>query len=210
MTSKRIELLAKLVTSDRDRVFDLCCDHGQIGLSLSDKINEVVLIDRVGSIIEKLNASDIPRNVTCICQDATKFNYPIKSKDCFIIAGIGGHLLIKILDQIFKHIKEDTELVLSPHSQYEQVWEYLDSKNLIGLEYRSLKEKNIYFEFLKLRFKESAKFKTVPFLDEWSRFQNEEFLEQQIRYFELKSKYEPDKLKWLDFYKSRLYSLKTA
>tara|TARA_Y100000768_G_C23991363_1_gene693741 strand:- start:3409 stop:4044 length:636 start_codon:yes stop_codon:yes gene_type:complete len=208
--SKRIKKLSDLVSPDRLRVFDLCCDHGKIGLACADRIAEVFLIDQVPTIIEKLKATDIPCNVHSLCADASNYQFESKPRDCFIIAGIGGHLATKILANILATGLEGIEIILSPHSHHEVVWEYLERKSVKGISFDRFFDQGKNYEVIKLTVDYTKNFDSLKFLKKWEPLQTEDdFLYKQIDYFTLKSKYEPDQYKWLSFYQARLSYLKS-
>ena len=211
MPSKRIKKLSDPVSFDRLRVFDLCCDHGKIGLACADKTREVILIDQVFSIIESLKATDIPGNVTLLCADATRIELKPQPYDCFIIAGIGGHLATEILANILSQGTEGTEIILSPHSHQEVVWEYLEHKNLLGVSYDRFVDQGKNYEVIKLKVDQAISFDSLSFLKEWEPLLTDDsFLFERIDYYSLKSKHEPDQNRWLCFYQTRLSYLKSS
>lgn len=208
MSSLRIEKLASCVSSDRHRVFDLCCDHGQIGLKAFSEKREIILIDKVPSIVEKIKDSDIPVGVKVLCADATNFKYQSKSTDAYIIAGIGGHLLVKILDCILADKAYGSEFILSPHSHPEALWTFLEERDFEGLAYSRMEEHGKFYEILKLKLTKNHKFRALEFLKARDKSPDETFLMDQIKHYKIKSKHEPDQLYWLSFYERRLSFLK--
>ena len=107
--SERIQRIVSFPTDSYENIYDLCCDHGKIGSQLHARFpsSNVILIDQVNSIIEDIRTlySDIPsKRFSIIKEDCTKLKVERKSKNLFILAGIGGQLAL----DIFKNISSQT------------------------------------------------------------------------------------------------------
>lgn len=107
--SNRINTICDLIPNDVITIYDLCCDHGQIGIEAFKRNNNfrVIFVDRVDSITHALH-SYIPRNsnLTVLTKDAKNLKIKSNKKDLFIIAGIGADLGIKIFDNLYAQNSE--------------------------------------------------------------------------------------------------------
>ena len=102
----RIKCIQSMVEDD-SLVYDLCCDHGIIGIGVIARVSKVYFIDRVESIITRLantlEGTDIPSSKYVVLKrDATKYKFSNFSA-IYIIAGIGGDLAIEIIKNILAH-----------------------------------------------------------------------------------------------------------
>ncbi len=183
-------------------VYDLCCDHGQIGLSVNAR--EVVLLDVVESIIEKIKTTDIPNGYTAICEDATNTKFDISPQTSFILAGIGGHLAVKILNNLYAQRVYGMEIVLCIHSHVEEVYQWLEGKEFEGIDFSFVEENQKFYEIYKLKLKSDNEFKAKEFFIKNSSKVRKEYFKERVSYFELKSRFDSSFLPWLDFYRARL------
>lgn len=185
-------------------VYDLCCDHGQIGLSVTAR--EVVLLDVVESIIDRIKTTDIPSGYTAICEDATNTKFTTSAQTSFILAGIGGHLAVKILKNLYEQRVSGMEIIFCIHSHVEEVYEWLEGKEFEPLDFSFVEENKKFYEIYKLRVKSGYSFKAKQFFINNSNKVHEEYLRERISYFELKARYNSRFQAWLDFYQARLVS----
>lgn len=202
MRSLRIQTIANMVGNYALMVYDLCCDHGQIGLSVNAR--EVVLLDVVESIIEKIKTTDIPHGYTAICEDATNTKFDISPQTSFILAGIGGHLAVKILNNLYAQRVYGMEIVLCIHSHVEEVYQWLEGKEFEGMDFSFVEENQKFYEIYKLKLKSDNEFKAKEFFIKNSSKVHQEYLKERVSYFELKSRFDSSFLPWLDFYRARL------
>ena len=106
-------------------LFDIACDHGLIGLTalIEGKCSEVIFIDQVEKIIEKLNikVKKYPKNfqdkIRMIAINAAKYESYLPTAN-YVIAGIGGNTMLSIIDQILKVVDVKTShFIFVPHQQ---------------------------------------------------------------------------------------------
>lgn len=202
MRSLRIQTIANMVGKHALMVYDLCCDHGQIGLSVTAR--EVILLDVVESIIDKIKTTDIPSGITAICEDATNTKFNITPQTSFILAGIGGHLAIKILNNLYSQRVSGMEIVFCIHSHVEEVYQWLEGKEFEGLDFSFVEENQKFYEIYKLKLKSENEFKARDFFIKNSRKVHPEYLKERLSYFELKNRFDSSFLPWLEFYRARL------
>lgn len=200
--SKRIETIINLVNPDHQQVYDLCCDHGKIGLSLDNPY--VSLIDQVPSIIQNLKGTDIPKNKKPICADAINYHYSPSTISTYILAGIGGHLGVKILENILNFKLDHSEIILCIHSHMEVVLDYLSDKPFRVLNEVGLEDEGKFYEIYKLGFcaNEKPNFGQIIWRDLDSS--KTKYLKEKLEYFALKTRYDSSFKKWLDYYNTQL------
>lgn len=168
--SRRIQELVQIIPTDTQCLYDLCCDHGEIGLAAALKYPElkVILVDTVDTIVEKLipKTTDIPafKNVSIAkkdCRSAT-FNFPEKVQ--FLLAGIGGILAIEILKNLLdaelrEPNKGQAQFICCIHQNLEQFKEYLKNKTDLVVQSKVIisDNKQFYEIFLLVHRGESVK-----------------------------------------------------
>lgn len=196
---KRLSALYKLVDADNTHFYDLCCDHGHLGLAvyLYKQTLKITLNDKIDSICKHLLflTSDIPTNeLTVLNQDASHIKLEIKAQKFIVIAGIGGPLTIKILENLDPQLNDKDTLLLSPHTKIHEFRKYLIGKdyNLIQEEYCF--ENGKHYEILKVTKGNTAK-KVSPVGEElWKNNDKNkaEYLCSMINYYDQKLLYTDD------------------
>ncbi len=109
--------------------FDLCCDHGYLGLGalISDRVPHVTFVDRVPAIIDQL-CDRFPvaldnRRATFVTADAATL-LPRPVHGTIAIAGVGAQVLLDIFGAFaLPSLQEDARLVLQPESRADEVAE---------------------------------------------------------------------------------------
>jgi len=141
--SKRLKAVADLVTEGL-AVADVGTDHGYIPIYLieSQKSRAVIAMDvNDGPLLraaEHIAECQLERYIEVRKSDGLKELYP-GEVDSVIMAGMGGALMIRIMEEgrgILDHL---TEFILQPQSEVARVREYInsyDSVCLQGHEYR--------------------------------------------------------------------------
>ncbi len=191
--SKRIETITTLVGVRHETVFDLCCDHGLIGLEVLKQTNsKVIFVDIVHEIMEKLSinlkATDIPSgNYSIITSNAIDLKVPQNA--CFIIAGIGGELAIKILENILNQV-DQFEVIISANNNLIKLRKFLISKNLKMVDEILVKDNKQFYEILKISHFGNEEITEIG-TKMWQNPKNHhfEYIEQQISYYKKSAKY---------------------
>lgn len=110
--SLRLQKIIDAALGNFNAIYDLCCDHGKIGMALSatDPNLKIYLVDQVDSIINDLY-SYIPKKekIQILKEDCRKLEI-YGQKNLYIIAGIGGHLAVEIFHNIKNQDKDATFL----------------------------------------------------------------------------------------------------
>ena len=147
--SKRLNMIASFVT-DGCCAADIGTDHGYIPIYLVQQgisprafamdINKGPL-ERAKQHIEEMGLQD---RIVCLLSDGLN-QLPEKDVDSVIIAGMGGNLIVKILDQDQDKLKEVRELIVSPQSHPERVRRWLHDHNFRILEEDMIQEEGKYY-----------------------------------------------------------------
>ena len=143
--SKRLQAVADLV-SDGLIVADIGTDHGYIPIYLltSKKCPKAYAMDvNKGPLLrakEHVEAYGLGDKIETRLSDGVN-NLYVGECDCVVIAGMGGALTIKIMEEgktLFQNLKE---FVLQPQSEIKKVRQYLQSEG-----YRVIAEDMVYEE----------------------------------------------------------------
>lgn len=153
--SKRISSLVKLALEhDYQCIYDTCCDHGKIGLSLfknKQAIQEVIFVDIVPQIISQLKTyiADIPNSGSFLkTQNISVSDITFSKKDLVIIAGVGSDL---ILDSLRTHKKRGLipkHYLLSPHTKHLECRKALNEMGFKLVGEVLIEEDNIFYDHL--------------------------------------------------------------
>jgi tRNA (adenine22-N1)-methyltransferase len=212
--SKRIQTF-KTMYQGENILWDLCCDHGLIGESFldldSDNIREINFLDNIPSIIEKLaqRASYItkPRKINIYLHDCTKLKIINNETNLIIIAGIGGLLLIEILQSLLSNPHLKANLILSPHTHLYEVRRFLNEGNFKLIDELLLFENNQYYEFIHVKANpEKNDQKVQVFSSKIYQFypDSQNYLKMQLKHYEMKARYEPIYLNYIKHLKAFL------
>lgn len=159
--SQRLKLIESMVINRYDHIWDCCCDHGLLGAKLLDNHRASVVHfvdvvpDLMRSVGEKLERyypfaqGEQPRwQVHCL--DAALL--PLASKDksqLIIIAGVGGELLISLVNAILAaHPQHKLEFILCPVQHTFEVRKALSQLNLGLIDEHLLEENRRFYEVL--------------------------------------------------------------
>ncbi len=145
----RLSHLANMVEPPYTTIWDCCCDHGLLGMSLlrDQYADEVIFVDIVADILASLTARlerSFPQDQyrwQVRCEDINNILVPPEDSQLFIIAGVGPHQTIEFIDNLCASAP-DTEfdlLICCVHGSY-SVREELIKKGY------GLKNEQIIFE----------------------------------------------------------------
>lgn len=147
--SNRLETIASFVT-EGFCVADIGTDHGYIPIYLTEtgKCPKAFAMDvnkeplsRAGQHIEESGQSD---RITCILSDGLN-QLPTEEVDSVVIAGMGGDLVVKILENDAGKLSAVKELILSPQSHQEKVRHFLHDHGFRILNEEILREDGKYY-----------------------------------------------------------------
>lgn len=131
--SKRLQEIYEMIDDTYPVGWDLCCDHGKLGLALLEgkKCYKVNFVDQVPGITEELESyiSKIPnlnsKSYSIETMDAAKIQPTDKSLVC--LCGVGGDVAISILSSIIKYQgARDCTFVISAQYQLFELRRFLD------------------------------------------------------------------------------------
>lgn len=158
--SKRLNKIEEMITTEYSHIWDCCCDHGFLGSSLLSKkiAQHIHFVDIVPELINKLNAKlhNFYSNEqwTTHCLDVAKLPLEKYSgKHLVILAGIGGDLMIKLINIIInRHPTLNIDYLLCPvHHQY-NLRKQLISNNLKLKNEALIKENKRFYEVIYVSF----------------------------------------------------------
>ena len=141
--SKRLQAVADLV-SEYMTVADVGTDHGYIPIYLiqTKKIQKAIAMDiNTGPLLratEHIKEYGLEERIETRQSDGVK-NIKVGECDCVVIAGMGGALTIKILEEGEPLIRHLQEFVLQPQSESSKVRAYLNAKG-----YKVVAENMVY------------------------------------------------------------------
>ena len=138
--SQRLQHIKAMITTPYTHIWDCCCDHGHLGLSLLDerRAETVHFVDVVPDLLDKIeqtltqfwqgNREDW--QVHCIDAGALPVAQYTQNKTenthLIIIAGIGGDLMMQLLDSLYLiTVDYHVEFILCPVHHNYKVREYL-------------------------------------------------------------------------------------
>lgn len=152
--SDRLQAVASFVTPGL-KVVDIGTDHGYVPIYLiKEKISSYV-------IAMDINKGPILRAKAHIMEEGLTEYIDTRISDGFekihigeaksaIIAGMGGELIIKILENGREIVEDLDELILSPHSEIASVREYLHKNNLKIEDEKMLIDEEKFYTIMKV------------------------------------------------------------
>ena len=131
--SKRFEQLLTMILPGQP-LYDLCCDHGLLGLAALDRglVPAVSLIDRSPSVIATLKERcqiylepDSRRMIMCMNGSDLQ---PVSGPATIVIAGVGGQTIVDILEGIYCDRPLEQRLLLGPHRGEAKLLDWLSEQ----------------------------------------------------------------------------------
>lgn len=126
--SKRMQAVADMVVEKR--VVDIGCDHAFVSIYLANKpfVDNVVAMDvKTGPVdiaSANVRAYNLSDKINVRMSDGFE-NLEVGEAEVAVIAGMGGYLMIDILEGGKEHLENGINLVLQPQSDIMAVREYL-------------------------------------------------------------------------------------
>lgn len=128
--SNRVQLITDIAWQGATRnqyqhIWDMCCDHGHIGISLLTKNLgcQIHFVDQVATIMQQLQGQlerffARQQNWHVHTQDAASIRFTPKEKHLVIIAGVGGHNTSMLINQMLQHAHvDDIDFLVCPVHQ---------------------------------------------------------------------------------------------
>lgn len=152
-----------------DDIWDLCCDHGRLGLHLHQALRaqpsrpRVHLVDQAPQSIAELKVrySHLLNEDLSIAQmDAANIILPNQGRQLLLLAGVGGATIASILARIVERLLEertqlvaDIEFMLSPNLKTFDLRRFLQANNFELLAEEFISEKGWSHEHIHVRYR---------------------------------------------------------
>ena len=151
--SKRLRSLADMVTRGRI-VADVGCDHAYVSIYLLEKqiAKGVIAMDinkgPLKKAQENIDMHDLTERIETRLSNGLE-KLEAGEVDTILIAGMGGPLIVSILEARPDVVEQCKEMILSPHSEIELVRAYLRTHNFAITEENMIKEDGKYYMMVK-------------------------------------------------------------
>lgn len=144
MLSKRLPSIVGLVPKTAQFVADIGSDHGLVPLELLKQNKRVFASDNKIGPYEILNKC-LSSYENIMVSLSSGFDALPNDVDTAILTGLGGHVILDILNKGYMHLSHLENLIISPHSNIEEVRRFL-LKNGYRIDQEIfLKEEDIYY-----------------------------------------------------------------
>lgn len=151
--SLRLQKIVDMVT-DCECVADVGCDHGYVAMSLieNEKARKAICTDinsgPIKKATENVKRAGLLDDISLRIADGLQGIKPDEA-DAIIIAGMGGMLMIDILDKGMDCVRNAKEIILSPQSDIDVFREYLTKVGITILEEAMLIDEGKYYTIIK-------------------------------------------------------------
>ena len=150
--SNRLQTVASFVNGGK-RVADIGCDHGFVSIYLleSKRASHVIAMDvNKGPLMgakEHILEAGFENQIEVRLSDGAD---ALKNgeADTFVIAGMGGDLMTKILKKAFAHLDGIDELILQPQAEIFKVREYLWELGFAIVAEKMVYEEGKYYQII--------------------------------------------------------------
>ena len=152
--SKRLEKINKLVPNGA-RVGDIGSDHGYLiaSLALGGKINKGYACDNKKGPFLKLKDTilslDLHNKIDVDLSDGIR-NLP-SYINCLVIAGMGGDLILNILNENKEKLSNIEHIILDPHTKPKEVRQGLINLGYFIEDEDDIIEDHIYYQIIKFK-----------------------------------------------------------
>jgi tRNA (adenine22-N1)-methyltransferase len=181
--SKRLQKIDSLITAQYQSIWDCCCDHGLLGLTLlkrkaAEKIHFVDIVPALTSKVELLlkthfNSADFTDRWQVHCIDVAELPLKAQDKQLVIIAGVGGGLVAEFIDKIIGCFQQnlpegsnrELEFILCAVHHNADVRRCLIKHNVTLLEECIVSENKRFYEVIHVR----TQFSSNPSIENKSR-----------------------------------------
>ena len=208
--SKRLSQIDKMITRHYRDIWDCCCDHGLLGMSLIKRraADTVHFVDINPPIIAKLKAQllqHFPRDEELpgkqpgwqvYCADVARLplfaNQAPERGDTplIIIAGVGGDLLSELVEKIIRaNPDRQLDFILCPVHHNYKVRQTLIELDFHLAEEMLVKENRRFYEILHVRYKPVSQQSPAPVspvgssMWDFNRTEHREYLQQTIKHY---------------------------
>lgn len=150
--SKRLQMAADMVTGG-NRVADIGCDHAHTSIYLAQhkRAAHIIAMDVNKGPLERakenISRSGCTELIETRLSDGAR-ELAVDEVDTLLISGIGGALMIRILEDSREVVESVEELVLQPQSEIAKVRYYLHSRGFFIIDEDMLLEDGKYYTVL--------------------------------------------------------------
>ncbi|PKF62172.1 SAM-dependent methyltransferase [Psychromonas sp. psych-6C06] len=196
---KRLAAIEASVREGYDHIWDCCCDHGLLGFQLlaHGKGECVHFVDVVAPLMEEITckltrfySGDKHWQVHCLDVATLPIKAFNNDRHLIIIAGIGGHLLIDLLEKILPQVQQsNVEFILSPVHHNYQLRHFLKENDCALIDEFIVAENKRFYEVLHISNGSGAPVSLVG--DKMWDFANSEhrtYLQQTISHYQRMAK----------------------
>ena len=199
----RLRQLEGIIEQKYSIIWDCCCDHGLLGMSLlqghaADKVIFVDILAKQMALLESkltqyFSADEFDWEV--ICKDLKELKVPDDDSQLFIIAGVGGDKTIEFINNLraYSFIPNFDLLVCSVHGNY-QVRQTLTSQGFYLINEQIVMENNRFYEIIYASTKAEAKQKITKVgssMWDWSNPEHLNYWKKIIAHYRIKAKTNP-------------------
>lgn len=184
--SLRLQSLKDFHTNQKN-IWDIGCDHGQLGLSFAtSSVESIHLVDPSKPVIDELHRkikdSYITKSEINISKKEGQKLIIDRKSNCVFIAGMGGKEIGEIIIHLLPQLDETSRIVISPHRKILELRVLLHSLPLILKDEKVLFEEDQFYQVLCLI---PGKGEKVSFYGEglWQSKVGEEYRQHQIKFF---------------------------
>jgi len=162
--SKRLNVINSLITQPLDIIWDCCCDHGFLGMALLERgiAKQINFVDIIPQLMEALEQSlqqfeqgkSLP-SWQVRCEDVAQIKLPTDAKQVIVIAGVGGDLCLKLIEQIIAnnpHSLKQLSFIICPIMHLYKVRAGLKAFNLQLDSEQIIVENKRFYEVLQVSF----------------------------------------------------------
>lgn len=194
--SQRLQTILNMIDKPYDHIWDTCCDHGLLGRAIYlQKPNSVVhFVDVMDHLIDQLQ--DELNNDSRFSDTSRWFTHPLDSAKLplhtnkhhlIIIAGVGGDLLLKLVQDILKKHPKNTKIdfILCPVRQLHKVRFGLAELKLRLIDEQLIKEFAQYYEVLHVSNHKEGKDISLIGESMWdfNRRTDQEYLSKNLKHY---------------------------
>lgn len=202
--SERLKALKKYYQNQKN-IWDIGCDHGLLGLSFRDteEVITINLVDPSQPVIEllkrKYEDSYITKGLLNIIHSRGQEISINSDSNCIFIAGMGGKEIGYIIIHLLPQLKNDSQIVISPHRKILELRELLRSLPITLVTEEVILDDNQFYQILVLRPGEGKK---VSLYGEemWKSKIGELYCLQQLKAYEIHK--DRASIRYLEYLKS--------
>lgn len=186
--SSRLAKLQSYYSNERV-VWDIGCDHGQLGLSFSDveTVTSIHFVDPSQKVIETLKKKikdsyiSIPK-INVHHKEGQSVEIETSSNLIFI-AGMGGLEIGEIVSKLYSKLDQTSKFVISPHRKILEVRALLNKLPISLLSEEVIQENGQFYQILELGISRDGMKVPLYGTDLWNSPLGEEYRQYQLKYF---------------------------